>query len=71
VRACQYCGNDNLEVLDYAEGLTDDRKYQVHCYYCGASGPFAWTYDKAVEKWEKITDRPDILHTLLTKCGQL
>jgi len=52
-RICPFCDNINLDVVDYVDVPTEDRKYQVHCYMCGASGPFESSYEEAIKSYNK------------------
>lgn len=52
-KICPFCTNLNLSVVDYADKFPEDRKYQVTCYLCGASGPFEATYEEAILSWNK------------------
>jgi len=50
--SCYFCGESNLIVLEFSEGITDDKKYQVHCT-CGADGPWGWSIEEAIGRWNK------------------
>lgn len=51
---CIFCGNDNLEVIEFTGDLSGDMMYQVKCYYCGATGPKTHNYEYAIEEWNTV-----------------
>lgn len=47
ILACPFCGGVGRALL------RGDRKIQVVCMACGASGGESWEREEAVEKWNR------------------
>lgn len=53
LKPCPFCGNDNLEVYDYALPGDPRPKCSVNCEICMTVGPQEPTEQEAISAWNR------------------
>ena len=55
IKPCPFCGEDYPSIVK-DECVTSRLLVKVNCCNCEAQGPFEWSKETAIEKWNTVSE---------------